>query len=280
MLRMRFKIEYRLSVSENAQRYYERSKKARRKVEGARGALEKTRQKIMKLEKDQELVDIPAKMPRKKKVKKKIWYDKFRHFHSSDNMLIVGGKDATTNEILIKKYLEERDMVFHADIQGAPFFIIKNPKGNKIPKETIEEVAEAAASYSKAWKAGRGNCDVYYVRPDQVSKDAPAGEYLPKGAFMIHGKRSWLRNTPLRMGIGFRINDEATVIGGPVNAVSKNSDYFLEIGVGDKKSKELAKEIKKVISGRAKKEHREIIKRIDVEEIQVWIPGGKAKLTK
>jgi len=47
----------------------------------------------------------------------KEWYEKFRWFISSDDFLILGGRDATSNEIVIKKHTEKNDLVFHR-----PFF--------------------------------------------------------------------------------------------------------------------------------------------------------------
>ena len=61
------------------------------------------------------------------------------------------------------------------------------------PEKTIQETAEFVASYSKAWKEIWGYADVFYVNADQVSKSPPAGEYLPKGSFMILGKKKFLK---------------------------------------------------------------------------------------
>lgn len=274
---MKFKIDIRKSVPENAEFYYKESKKAKHKVAGAKKALKDTQEKIDKLKKKRE-VSVVEYAPHKKKTKTKKWYEKFHWFYSSDNFLVIGGKDATTNEILIKKHLEKHDMVFHADIHGAPFFVIKNPDKKEIPEGTLKETADAAASYSKAWKLGLGSCDVYYVGPEQVSKKAPSGEYLGKGAFMIYGKKQWFRNTKLEIGIGFRMNDEVGVIGGPIGSVEANSNYSVKIVTGDKKSGELAKEIRELILKKSKKEDAEKIKKVRLEEIQKRIPGGKGRI--
>lgn len=278
---MKFRIDTRKSVPENANFYYKESKKAKKKVEGAKKALEETLKKIEELEREQTgLVERFQIKPREKEKREGEWYERFRWFFSSDKFLVIGGKDATTNEILIKKYLEKDDLVFHADIQGAPFFVIKNPDGREISEETLKETAEMAVSYSKAWKAGWGSCNVYYVKPEQVSKKAPAGEYLVKGAFMIHGKKDWFRGTELGLGIGFKINEKSEIISGPVSVVEKKARYFVKIGPGDKKSKQLAEEIKVVVLKNAREEDHEKIKRSRIEEIQKSIPGGKGRIKK
>ena len=115
---------------------------------------------------------------KKKKLKevitrKKKWYEKFRWFVSSEGFLCIGGRDATTNDILVKKHMEKGDLVFHTQLAGSPFFIIKS-EGKKIGKKTIEEAAQATASYSRAWKHGFTVTEVYYITPEQVKKEIGA----------------------------------------------------------------------------------------------------------
>ncbi|MBN2251602.1 MAG: DUF814 domain-containing protein [Candidatus Altiarchaeota archaeon] len=273
----RIRIDYRKSVSENAQFYYSGAKKARLKLEGAKKALADTRKKIKELEEEGAAIQSIAPPPKKTILEKK-WYDKFHHFNSSDGFFIVGGKDATTNEILIKKHLEKDDMVFHALVHGAPFFVIKNPGNKEIPKETLQEAAEAAASYSKAWKLGMGSCDVYCVDPEQVSKAAPSGEYLAKGAFMITGKKKWFKGTRLHLAVGFKVNDEAEAFCGPETAVKAITNHFAVIVPGDLKSGELAKKLKEKILKCAKDPDAGKIKKLSLEDIQRLIPGGKGRI--
>jgi predicted ribosome quality control (RQC) complex YloA/Tae2 family protein len=272
----RIRIDSRKTAAENAEFYYEEAKKAKQKLAGAKKALLDTRKKIeeLKLRKDASIQEVPEM----KKAKEKRWYDKFHSFYSSDGFFVVGGKDATTNEILIKKHVEKDDIVFHAEIHGAPFFVIKNPEGKEIPEQTLRETAEAAASYSRAWKTGVSSCDVYYVKPDQVSKSAPSGEYLGKGAFMIHGKKEYFRGTRLRLAIGFKVGGESEVLGGPVAAVESRTKYHVKIAVGDRKSEELAKEIKAAVLRKTGKVDAEKIKKIRLEDIQRLIPGGKGRV--
>ena len=61
------------------------------------------------------------------------WYEKFRWFTSSDGFLVVAGKDTVSNEVLIKKYAKQEDVVFHAEISGAPFTVVKT-EGKPSPK--------------------------------------------------------------------------------------------------------------------------------------------------
>ena len=126
-----------------------------------------------------------------RKDKKREWYEKFHWFISSQGFLCIGGKDATSNEIVVKKHMDKEDLVLHTDMAGSPFFVIKN--GQEASEKTIEEAAQATAVYSKAWKLGHTSADVFYVKPEQVSKEAQSGEYMQKGSFMIRGKTTYLR---------------------------------------------------------------------------------------
>ncbi len=278
---MKITLDLKKSTTENANYHYQKSKKFRKKLKGAKEALQETLKKMEDLEKKKKQAQLELKEKEKRALQpeKKLWYEKFRYFFSSDKFLVIGGKDATSNEVIIKKHLEKNDLVFHASIQGAPFFIIKNSENKQIPQKTLEETAQFAASYSKAWKLGLGSSDIYYITPEQVSKKAPSGEYLGKGAFMISGKKNYFRHTELKIGLGVKVNKEAEVVAGPVNMVTSSCPYSVAIKPGHKKSKELAQEIKNKLLKKANKEDREKIKKTPLDEIQRWIPGGKGMLS-
>jgi predicted ribosome quality control (RQC) complex YloA/Tae2 family protein len=268
------------SVAENASYYYEKSKRSRSRLEGARVALgeseaehERISQKKSRFE--QHLASGPVEK------RKAEWYEKFRWFVSSDGFLVIGGKDAGTNEVLIKKHTEPSDIVLHSTVRGAPFFIIKNPDKKAIPETTKGEAAEAAASYSSAWMDELGSADVYAVRPDQVSKTPNSGEYLTRGAFVIRGERELFKGVPLKVAVGFIVEDaQVEVVGGPESAVRSKTKHYVNVGVGNMKSAELTEEIKANILRRTNKEDGQRIKKVSLGEIQKWIPSGKGMVLK
>jgi len=163
-------IQMNTSIQANAARYYERMKKAERRLEGAENALQETQGRIGELQKqwtkriEEAHVEVPPKRV------KRAWYEKFRWFNSSESFFVLGGRDATTNEILIKKHLEPHDIVFHAEILGAPFVVVKT-EGKTPTEQVIQEAAQFAASYSKAWREKLGAIDVYWVYPNQTASD-------------------------------------------------------------------------------------------------------------
>src|SRR3989339_1573608 len=175
------------NVEQNAGAYFDRAKKLKKKIPGIVKTIEAQKNKLLTFEKQD-----TNKIEKAIKVKKE-WYEKFRWFISSDGFLVVGGRDATSNEVVVKKHADNGDLVLHTDMAGSPFFVIKS-NGKKIPESTIKEAADATCTFSRAWKLGLQTSDVFYVFPEQVSKKTKAGEYMGKGAFMVYGKSNYVEN--------------------------------------------------------------------------------------
>ncbi len=271
-----FSLNLRHSIQANANKYYSRSKKAEKKLKGAEKTLHETRAKIKELEKKVGLVKATHRPLAKRK--KREWFEKFRWFRSSDGFLVIGGRDATTNEILIKRHMEPKDLVFHAEILGAPFVLIKT-EGKTPPERTIQEAAQLAASYSRAWREMLSAVNVYWVNPAQVSKSPPSGQFLKKGSFMIRGSKNFVRGVSLQVAVGAITDEEETmVVGGPVDAIACQTDVYVEIVPGEQKSSQLAKKIRHQLSKKVSESMKERIVEIPLEEIQRFIPLGRGKM--
>lgn len=241
---MRITLDLKKSVEQNAEVYFEKAKKAKKKLRGAKEALEKSKEKLKDIEKKQKRQEEKKKIEKEKKPEQKKWYEKFRWFVSSEEFLVIAGRDATTNEIIIKKHTEKNDIVFHTDMAGSPFAVVKTE--NKKPSEiTLKETAQFVASYSRAWKLGLATLDVFYVNPDQVSKKTKAGEYMGKGAFMIYGKTTYL-HPELGLAVGIKDN---MIMAGPESAIKKNCKNYVLIEQGNEKTSAVAKKIKAKIGG-------------------------------
>jgi len=232
-------IDFSKSLEENASLYFEKGKKARAKAARIRKAIENTKKKLKK--ETRKVAE--KKEPAIYRKRKRSWFEKFHWFYSGDGFLAIGGRDAQSNETVVKKYMEEQDLYFHADIQGAPHCIVKTG-GKSVPEQTKKEAARFAAAFSKAWPSGIASVDVYSVKPEQVSKKAPSGESMGTGAFMIYGKRTWYRKTPLSIALG--IDSEGRVISGPETAVKKHSKIAVALVQGSKKKSEIAKKLREL----------------------------------
>lgn len=69
-----------------------------------------------------------------KTVQRKVfWFEKFIWFISSENYLVIGGRNAQQNEALVKKYMDKNDLFMHSELHGAAVVILKNPSGKPVP---------------------------------------------------------------------------------------------------------------------------------------------------
>ncbi len=228
------------NVPQNAQIFYDRSKKISSKLDGAVRAIENTRELLKKRVKKPK-----TKMPAPKRPKPR-WYDQYRWFRSSDGLLVIGGRSATSNEEIVKKYLEKRDIFMHSQAPGAPVTIIKVDKGAEVSEQTLAEAAQFAISYSSIWKSGQYTGDCYGVHPDQVSKTPEHGEFVSKGAFIIRGTRNYQKDVSVGIAIG--ITSDLRLIGGPVSAVSNHAENVVEIVPGRFNQNDIAKKIYRIFS--------------------------------
>ncbi|GFR49968.1 hypothetical protein Agub_g12107, partial [Astrephomene gubernaculifera] len=136
-------------------------------------------------------------------VRKPMWFERFHWFVSSENYLVVSGRDAQQNELLVKRHLRRGDVYVHAELHGASSTIIKNPQPDQpIPPLTLQQAGAACVCRSRAWDS-KIVTSAWWVHQHQVSKTAPTGEFLTTGSFMIRGKKNFLPPQPLVMGFGF-----------------------------------------------------------------------------
>jgi predicted ribosome quality control (RQC) complex YloA/Tae2 family protein len=232
------------SVEENAGIYFDKAKKAKKKIEGAKEALAESKNKLASLLKKKEK-ELKIQEEEQKVKHEKKWYEKFRWFVSSKGFLVIGGRDATTNEIVIKKHTESNDLVLHTDMIGSPFFVIKS-EGKEIDKKTISEAADATVTFSRAWKLGIVSTPTFVARPEQLTKEAKAGEYVPKGGFITKGKLDYLDN---KINLAIGITKDNAIMAGPADAVKKNCEKYLKLEQGKDKASQTAKKIQKKIGG-------------------------------
>ena len=231
-----------------------------------------------------------AAIHRKVIVKEQIsreWYERYRWFITTDGLLVIGGRDASSNSALIRKHLTEHDIVFHAEVHGSPFLIIKNAAAFAATQEStinssLHEVAQATISFSRAWKDGLSSADAYWVMAEQVKKGAPTGQFLPKGSFVIEGKRNYIKGVELRLAIGImQLNNRETLLCGPEEAVKKRSIFYTVLLQGGVDPMNAAKKVKSEfvkIAGENTK-IAESIKHVSLDEFVRALPTGQSRLS-
>ncbi|XP_065078533.1 ribosome quality control complex subunit NEMF homolog [Ochlerotatus camptorhynchus] len=202
-------VDLALTAFANARRFYDQRRYAARKeqktIESSSKALKNAEKKTMQTLKD---VRTQTTISKARKV---YWFEKFYWFISSENYLVIGGRDQQQNELIVKRYMRPMDIYVHAEIQGASSVIIKNPSGGDIPPKTLLEAGTMAISYSVAWDA-KVVTSAYWVKSEQVSKTAPTGEYLTTGSFMIRGKKNFLPPCHLILGLSFMFKLEESSV--------------------------------------------------------------------
>lgn len=257
-LGMRVKIFVHESVEANLEHYYDQVKKFKKKTEGAHAAMERGAAK-------------PKEKPKETlHLMKKKWFHRFRWFYTTDGTLVLGGHDASQNEELVKKYMEGKDTFVHADVHGGSVVIVKGKT-----EHMDDEVAQFAASYSNAWKAGHFSADVYFARPDQVSKTAESGEFVARGSFIVRGERRYAKDVSLGVAIGVQTEPSVAVIGGPVAAVRARTPHLVELLPGTYEPNDVAKKVQRILKEKVGEDTWKRLKTaLNTEAIAAFVPPG------
>jgi len=253
-------LDYEKDVTTNAQALYDRRKEALAKAQRVEEAIVAT---TAEMEAAQAKAVKVAKRPRIKSTKA-MWFEAYRWTISSEGFPILGGRDARTNDQLVKKHLKEGDRYAHADLHGAPSTVIKD--GARASDATLREACEFALAYSKAWSAGLASGSAYWVLPEQVSKQAESGEFLPRGAFVIRGKRNYFHDLPVRMAIGeVEVEGHRKIMGGPVTAVAARSARYVVLAPGKGDREAITKKLASIFE-------------VPIEEIARAMPPGSVEI--
>ncbi|HPC27251.1 MAG TPA: hypothetical protein PKX17_00840, partial [Candidatus Methanomethylicus sp.] len=110
-------------------------------------------------------------------------------------------------------------------------------------------------------------------------KSPPSGEYIGKGAFMIYGSRNYVRNIPLSVWIGVRINEEGyKVIVGNDAYVSSNATVYTQLKPGELEGAALVRKLKDLLAEKGGADIAPIIKSIPEGDFLAAMPPGGASL--
>ncbi|MHB9286406.1 ribosome rescue protein RqcH [Halobacteriales archaeon Cl-PHB] len=292
-------------VEKNADRLYREAKRIEEKREGAEEAVAETREQLAEIERrrdeweaadageaddesaqadeDDEDVDWLAE-PSIPVRQSEHWYEQFRWFHTSDDFLVIGGRNADQNEDIVKKYLEPGDRFFHTQAHGGPATVLKATGPSEsasddidIPDRSLEEAAQFAVSYSSIWKAGKYAADVYMVDHDQVSKTPESGEYLEKGGFAIRGDRTYFDDTEVGVAVGIRCDPDTRVIGGPPSAIEGDAATSVRMEPGKYAQNDAAKRLYRVFRERFADES--FVRNVASPDlIQEFLPPGGSRI--
>ena len=276
---LRVVLDIRKNFFESTEDRFAKSKRFRAKQKGAKQAILKTLELLQEAEANQDRIEETRTIESNIKIKKrkKRWYERFRWFYTSTSDLVIAGRDAKSNQQIIRNFFQDGDIFFHADTHGAPSVVLKSSeREEEVDMDmALKEAAQFSVCFSSLWKQNAKTGDAYYVDSDQVSLSAPSGEFIPTGGVMIRGKRSYVRTMPLELIISvifYPFNAQVVIV--PESSIG-NYGPRVAIRQGDISSGKLAKEIQyQLIKQTDIPEEKAKIAAIDLNEFVQNIPGS------
>ena len=117
-------IDLSLTAHANAQQYYAKRKANQVKYESAVATAEKA-VSAAKIKHEKMLKRKQKTVNRIKIERKRYWFEKFDWFVSPEGYLVIAGRNAQQNELLVKRYLRQGiDVFVHADLHGAATCVV------------------------------------------------------------------------------------------------------------------------------------------------------------
>lgn len=198
------------------------------------------------------------------------WYHTYYWVITRNGFLAIGGRDAGQNEKIVRKFMRDKDVFMHADLHGAPVFLVLT-EGRDVLEEDLSDVAVLAASYSRAWKERLPAVDVFWVYGSQVSVAAPAGQYLPRGSFMVYGKKNYIRNVKLEVSVGIQVRDNKyyELVSGPPELLKSRCQVLMTLEPGETKPETVAKEFIELLQ-----KTKYLVRDLRVDDVIKYIPGS------
>jgi Predicted RNA-binding protein homologous to eukaryotic snRNP len=235
-------LDYTKGLDANASDIYQKGKDLGEKARRAKDALKESQAELEKRQKGFDKAKALALT--RAQPTKQFWFERYKWFITSSGKLVIAGRDAHSNDNIVKKHLKEKDVFAHADVHGAPSVILK--EGLEATPEDLREACSFALTQSKAWVAALMEGAAFWVYPDQVSKTPNPGEFVPRGAFIVRGKRNYEHHLKMELGIGeIQYMGTRKIMCGPVELFEKCERYFIlnpGRGKSGRKAGELARE--------------------------------------
>ncbi|MCK4647821.1 DUF814 domain-containing protein [Candidatus Pacearchaeota archaeon] len=92
---------------------------------------------------------------------------KFREFETSSGKKVLAGKDAKSNEELIKQFKGKENVILHTAAPGSPFCVIENLDASK---KDIKLSGTYCASKSQDWRDNKSDVRVHVFTGKNVYK--------------------------------------------------------------------------------------------------------------
>ncbi len=217
-------LDWTKGVDANASDLYQKGKDIGEKAKRANEALEESRVELAKVQKG--LEKERALAAGRAQPTKQFWFERYKWFITSGGRLVMAGRDTHSNDNVVKKHLKDGDLYAHADVHGAPSVVVKD--GAKASSEELREACLFALAQSKAWIANMAEGGAFWTYPDQVSKTPNPGEFVPRGAFIIRGKRNYEYHLQMELVIGeIEYEGARKIMCGPISCFKDCEKYMV-----------------------------------------------------
>jgi len=197
---IRIELDPRLKPQENAAKYYEQYRKAKngladiqREIADGEKELKEVTERLnrlltetnplvlAKLVKTGGVARVAKPLSKKEKARPGLT------FRQGDWIIIVG-RDAAENDVLLRRYVKGNDLWLHARDYHGSYVFIKQRAGKTVPLEILLDAGNLALFYSK----GRNNSagDLFYTQVKYLrrAKDGPKGLVIPTQEKNLHVK--------------------------------------------------------------------------------------------
>ncbi|MDR2136509.1 MAG: NFACT RNA binding domain-containing protein [Treponema sp.] len=185
--RVRIQLEEGLDGPGQAERYYERYRKAKRGLEDVRQEIARGEAELLKLEEAMNALLaetnplVLQKIMRGAGPAPALPGDRKRpglSFRRNDWLIIVG-RDAAENDALLRRHVKGNDLWLHARDYPGAYVFVKYRSGKTVPLDILLDAGNLAIFYSKGRNNGEG--DLFYtpVKYLRRAKDGPKGLVIP-----------------------------------------------------------------------------------------------------
>ncbi len=275
-------VDLRQTVQQNAEDAYDRAKKAKSRRDGAA---------IARKEAEKRLADVEAKgldafgaaPVRKERARHHFWFEGYRWTLTPSGLVAVGGRNAAQNDAVVKKYLRDGDRYIHADVHGAPSVVLRPVEGTAtdFAQQDLLAAGQFAVCSSRAWRQGASG-SAYWATPAQVSKTPNTGEYVARGAWMVHGRRTTMEALPLEWAVGLvRVRADGSPV--PAGDPDPPGRFFPKLAGGPPQGLQpFAKKLVRILPGETDPndaaETLAAAFEVSMEEAQAALPAGSVRI--
>jgi len=196
---IRIELEPRVSPSAQAQKYYDKYRKAKngladikREIESGERELKEVTEKLERLLCETnplilaKLLKSGVSAPKASSSKK----EKARPgltFKRGDWLIIVG-RDASENDELLRRHVKGNDLWLHARDYHGSYVFIKQRAGKSVPLDILLDAGNLAIFYSKGRNNGEGDLFYTHVKYLRRAKNGPKGLVIPTQEKNLHVK--------------------------------------------------------------------------------------------